>query len=183
MKELLDNRISQNKITRIQHYHNFLSRMYGLPIGMKTDSNYNSLDQILYDLEVGRDITYQNVTHRQNILSFMRAKDDNLILLMSGFIIQIQKNQNIWEDLVFSNFKETNSFFGSKKPKISRNCKINDLFGITDMDKDYNKNFNAPSIIKNLLSIFEIWPQYFRNFTLQNCVKVIDNFYLLDQKN
>ena len=89
MKELLDNRISQNKITRIQHYHNFLSRMYGLPIGMKTDSNYNSLDQILYDLEVGRDITYQNVTHRQNILSFMRAKDDNLILLMSGFIIQI----------------------------------------------------------------------------------------------
>ena len=63
--------------------------MYGLPIGMKTDSNYNSLDQILYDLEVGRDITYQNVTHRQNILSFMRAKDDNLILLMSGFIIQI----------------------------------------------------------------------------------------------
>ena len=65
-----------------------------------------------------------------------------------------------------SQHKESTTFFSSKKPKVPRNCKINDLFGISDMEKDYNKNFNAPAIIRNLVSIFEIWPQYFRNFTL-----------------
>ena len=73
--------------------------MYGLPIGKSNqEDSCQSLDLILYDLEVGRDFAYQDVTHRQNILSFMRAKDDNLIMLMSGLIIQIQRNKNLWDD-------------------------------------------------------------------------------------
>ena len=35
----------------------------------------------------------------------------------------------------------------------------------------------------NLMNILDIQPQYLRHFTLMNCVKVIDEFYVQDQKN
>ena len=45
------------------------------------------------------------------------------------------------------------------------------------------KNESAICIVSNLLKVFEIQPQYLRAFTLLNAIKVIDNFYVQDQKN
>ena len=80
------------------------------------------------------------------------AKDDNMILLITGLLQQICRNEQIWLD----------------EPKIV------DLFGMSGGDEDYVQ------IISNLLTIFEIRPQYFRFFTLHNCMNVINHFYVQD---
>lgn len=102
------------------------------------------------------------------MLSFLQAKDDNLILLICGFIQLIQRNHRIWLD----------------------ESALLDLFGVHGLDKEEKKDQvqttdqsgGCVAIIKNLLNIFGIQPQYFRIFTLYNCFGVINQFFMQDQR-
>ena len=97
-----------------------------------------------------------------------------MILLMSGLIHNIQKSPEIWQ----------------------KHACLRDLFGMNSFEREdwstknkqeamqvVYKNESAISVVSNLIQIFEIWPQYLRYFTLMNCMKVIDNFFVQDQKN
>lgn len=65
-----------------------------------------------------------------------------------------------------------------------------DLFGVKGLDKKdesdqlqiTDKDTGCLSIIKNLLNIFDIQPQYFRIFTLYNCFSVLNHFFVQDQR-
>ena len=63
---------------------------------------------------------------------------------------------------------------------------MSDLFSLSQISSElqqigpqlFNQNQSSLSIINNLLQIFTIHPQYFRHFTLQSIISVIDFFYL-----
>jgi hypothetical protein len=84
-------KIGQKKMQKVQNYHRQLSNIYGVNVGVISDqpaARNNNMEQMLYDL------TFKNeepeaqiqVNHRQIILSFLRAKDDNMILLITGLL-------------------------------------------------------------------------------------------------
>ena len=87
------------------------------------------------------------VQHRASILAFFMAKDDNMILLMSGLIHSIQKRPDLWR----------------------HNPSLNDLFGLASFQRDewqaktkqealqhVYKNDSGISIVTNLMNILDI---------------------------
>ena len=184
------------QVFNIVQLHNWLSSCYGVKVGLALDKigrekmmtiykglNLKeeeecklqepilTLDNLLTQLEQKQEL--QKINHREIFLSFLMAKDDNMILLMSGLISRIQQMPELWRD----------------SPWVS------DFFGLTSIDetwKQLSKQEKAlatrnpeicPSLIENILKIFEIQPQYFRWFTLQHCVNLINDFYVQDQRN
>lgn len=105
----------------------------------------------------------------------MQAKDDNLILLISGFIQQIQRNHRVWYDEA-----ALSDLFGLK----GLNAKLENAatMSLKEVLQVHDKNTGCLSIINNLLNIFAIQPQYFRLFTLYNCFNVVNYFYMQDQR-
>lgn len=90
------------------------------------------------------------------------AKDDNIILLMTGLLRTIQNDPRLW-------FQQT---------------KVHDLFGISKsvemLDKEEEKKqsevdqlkrqfmvVDSEGIISNLMNIIDLKPQYFRLFTIK----------------
>ena len=132
-----------------------------------------------------------------------------MILLMTGLLSQIQGNRRIWSKVdqpkeeekkdVLKTPPKKKSFWGlgggSKKtpPKPTDDQAglkidhIGDLFALNKFDQEpkemrgYHLNQTPLSILSNLISFFEIQPLYFRNFTLMNIIRVVDNFYLEHQ--
>ena len=186
MRNILIQKLNEGDLDSLYQYHAFLSEQYGVPLGVFDDAQFEekiqkkiskidntwitNIDRIVEDLRCdgSENLQFVKVQHRQILLSFLQAKDDNLILLICGFLQQIQRNHRIWFDEVA----------------------LMDLFGVQGLDKkDENaqiqitdKNTGCVSIIKNLLNIFGIQPQYFRIFTLYNCFGVINQFFVQDQR-
>lgn len=61
----------------------------------KIDEYQSSLD-VIYSIQESKE--GQPTQHRQIMLSFLRAKDDNMILLMTGLLQRIQGNKSLWTD-------------------------------------------------------------------------------------
>jgi len=85
------------------------------------------------------------------MLFFLKARDDNLLLLISGLIAQIQENQKVW----------------------NQNRMIGDLFGFGKQIKIGKKH----EVLGDLIKVLAMKPQYFRSITLINSVLVLNQFY------
>lgn len=175
----------------IREFHQYLSSQFGVQVGFCSDRQaftqlckIEGTDQKIRDvihltalekLPQSLDSKMVPARHRQTLLSFLMAKDDNMILLMTGLLRQIQKNHALWSD------------------EAASKVLVSDLFGLQNFDRDWAnseegpmkqlyKNDSPVSVIGNLLKILEMNPQYFRSYTLLHCLSVLDHFYSIDQR-
>ena len=163
IKNLFVTKLSDHQTEKMKAYHNELSRRYGVKVGCAEETQFWTISNLMKT-----DETVQ-VNNRQTILSFLRAKDDNMILLMTGLINQVQSNSLIWtakleeSQGVFSYF-----VFGDKdKPKeVDSTPYIGDLFALTNIEtqiaeasiQSFHQTKTSLSVIYHLFQIFDIQP-------------------------
>lgn len=96
VKNLLVEKVSEKRMAKLRDYHSKLSQVYGVRVGLAQDkSKETGVIKSALNIVRERNET-QQVNFRGTLLSFLRAKDDNMILLMAGLLFQVQQNPTIW---------------------------------------------------------------------------------------
>lgn len=157
-------KIPEQKLEKVKEYHSHLSKAYGVNVGFGYKGTVSGVIDIIREKK-----ETQQVNFRSTLLQFLRAKDDNMILLMTGLLHQLQQNHLIWaptepKEEQQSNLTGLKSLLGleatqSKQTFVDVSHAIGDLFGQTTIDKDisvvnqsgFHQNQSCLNIVFNLL--------------------------------
>lgn len=107
LQELFFKRIKEEDMIRIMEEHKCMSQGLGILIGIagrgapvQVKSLVDEHERILEACMTESFSEFQKSQNKDIILSFLRSKDDNLLLLVGGLIMSIQYNRDISPELL-----------------------------------------------------------------------------------